>query len=227
MAPSPEAHNPLICALDSDDRSQIMRWTDDLGAVAGHLKVGLQAYTAFGPDLVCEVTAAAPVFLDVKLHDIPNTVAGAATAAADLGVAMLTVHASGGPQMIAAATKAAPDVAILAVTVLTSLDDEILSAVGQRSVTSQVLRLAELAVDAGAAGIVCAGPDIARVRRVVGPHALVVVPGIRPAGTDTHDQARVATPHQALSAGATHIVVGRPITGAADPAAAAQAILSA
>ncbi|HUG86968.1 MAG TPA: orotidine-5'-phosphate decarboxylase, partial [Euzebya sp.] len=156
-------HNPLIVALDSADRDTVLRWTDLLAPHVGYLKVGLQAFLAHGPSLVREVVGAAPVFLDLKLHDIPNTVAGAAAAAGDLGVAMLTVHASGGPQMIAAAANAAPDTAILGVTVLTSLDTAALEMVGQRPVGEQVPVLARLAIETGAAGVVCAAGDVVAV----------------------------------------------------------------
>ena len=223
MAAHPTA-NPLIPALDTDDRPRF----DDLVALlapeVGHLKVGLQATHALGRDAVAHAVAAAPVFWDLKLHDIPNTVAGAAAAAQDMGVAMLTVHASGGPQMVAAAAKAAPDVTILAVTVLTSLDADDLVAVGQRPAEEQVVRLARLAVEAGAGGIVCSPLEVAQVRAAVGPEAAIVVPGIRLAGSATDDQARVATPADAMAAGADHLVIGRPITRAEDPAQAAREI---
>jgi orotidine-5'-phosphate decarboxylase len=217
--------NPLIVALDADDPEVLLGWADALGGIVGHLKVGLQAFVARGPALVNEVAARAPVFLDLKLHDIPATVAGAAAAADALGAAMLTVHAGGGAAMVRAAVEAAPSTAILAVTVLTSLDDAALAAVGQPGADEQVPRLAALAVEAGAAGIVCAAPEVAAVRAAVGPEALVVVPGIRPASAALDDQARTATPAAALAAGASHLVVGRPITRAADVAAAATALL--
>ena len=212
--------SPLIVALDTADRNRLLALAEAVAGSAGLLKVGLQAFTALGPDIVSAVAAHRPVFLDLKLHDIPNTVAGAAAAAADLGATMLTVHASGGPQMIAAAAKAAPETTILAVTVLTSLDDAELAAVGQPGAAEQVPRLAAMAVAAGAGGIVCSPAEVAAVRAAVGPEPAVVVPGIRPAGSSLDDQARVATPAAAMAAGASHIVVGRPITGAADPAAA-------
>ena len=218
--------SPLIVALDTDDRARLLSLAQAVAPHAGLLKVGLQAFTALGPDAVREVARHRPVFLDLKLHDIPNTVAGAATAAAELGAAMLTVHAAGGSDMVAAAAKAAPDVTILAVTVLTSLDDEDLAAVGQPRAGEQVPRLAELAVAAGARGIVCSPAEVASVRAAVGPDVALVVPGIRPAGASLDDQSRVATPAAAIAAGATHIVVGRPITGSHDPAAACQTILS-
>ena len=219
------AESPLVVALDTDDRPRLEELAAAVAPHAGLLKVGLQAFTALGPDAVRTVAAHRPVFLDLKLHDIPNTVAGAAAAAADLGATMLTVHASGGPDMIAAAAKAAPDVTVLAVTVLTSLDDDVLRAVGQPSAAEQVARLAALAVAAGAGGIVCSPAEVAAVRAAAGAAVAVVVPGIRPAGAVNDDQARVATPATALRAGASHLVIGRPITGADDPAAACVAIL--
>ncbi|HWB71423.1 MAG TPA: orotidine-5'-phosphate decarboxylase, partial [Egibacteraceae bacterium] len=216
---------PLVVALDTPDLRRLAALAAAVDPYAGLLKVGLQAYTAHGPAAVQAAATRRPVFLDLKLHDIPSVVAGAAEAAARLGVRMLTVHASGGPAMIAAAVRAAPTVTILAVTVLTSLHDAALAAVGQPPAASQVQRLVRLAADAGAGGIVCAPEEVRAVRAAAGGALTVVVPGIRPHGWQHHDQSRVATPRQALSAGADHIVVGRPITDAPDPAAAAAAIL--
>ena len=216
----------LIVALDVAELDRLRSLAEAVGPHAGLLKVGLEAFAAFGPAAVEAAGAVAPVFCDLKLHDIPNTVAGAARAAAKLGISMLTVHAAGGSAMVAAAVDAAPDVAVLGVTVLTSLDDEVLAAVGQPPAGEQVPRLAALAVAAGAAGVVCSPHEVAAVRDAVGPDPLIVVPGIRPAGADRGDQARVASPAAAIAAGATHLVVGRPITGAPDPAAAAAAILA-
>lgn len=204
---------PVIVALDTADPHRLAKLAAALGPEVGGLKVGLEAYTAIGPDAVRAVAPHAPVFLDLKLHDIPNTVAGAAAAVADLGVELLTVHASGGAAMIEAAVRAAPGVKILGVTVLTSLPD-----------AEQVPRLAKLAVEAGAAGVVCAGPDLPAVRAAIGPGPLVVVPGIRPDGRAAQDQARTMTPRDALRAGADRLVVGRPITEAGDPAAAARTL---
>jgi orotidine-5'-phosphate decarboxylase len=215
----------LIVALDTADPQRLAELGEAVAPHASCLKVGLQAFTALGADAVRAAAAFRPVFLDLKLHDIPNTVAGAAAAAADLDVAMLTVHASGGPQMIAAAAKSAPDVLILAVTVLTSLGDADLDAVGQAHAAEQVPRLAALAIDAGAGGIVCSPAEIALVRDAIGPGPAVVVPGIRPAGAADDDQARIASAAAAAAAGASHIVVGRPITAADDPGAAAAAIV--
>ncbi|MEX0659143.1 MAG: orotidine-5'-phosphate decarboxylase [Egibacteraceae bacterium] len=217
--------NPLVAALDTPDLDRLGALAGDLGPSVGYLKVGLEAYTAHGPAAVAAAAAHARVFLDVKLHDIPTTVAGAARVAADLDVDLLTVHASGGTAMIAAAAEAAPDVGILAVTVLTSLDDAALAEVGQGPAEEQVVRLAALAFAAGAAGVVCAVSEARAVRAAVGPAALVVTPGIRLAGAGHDDQARVATPRAAIDQGASHLVVGRALTQAGDPAAVARAIL--
>lgn len=222
MTPS----NPLVVALDTDDLVALTDLGELLGPHVGALKIGLQAFTAHGPQAVAAVADHAPVFLDLKLHDIPNTVGAAAAAAARLGVAMLTVHASGGPRMIEAAVRATPGVSVLAVTVLTSLDGDQLTAVGQPGASEQVPRLAALAVEAGAGGVVCAPTEVAVVREAVGQRALLVTPGVRPAGSDRDDQARVATPAQARAAGADLIVVGRPVTQAEDPRASVQDILS-
>lgn len=218
--------NPLVAALDTTDLERLEWLAATLGPHVRYLKVGLEAFAAQGPAAVATAARYAPVFCDLKLHDIPNTVTGAAAVAARLGVALLTVHASGGPAMIAAAVKAAPDVAVLAVTVLTSLDDDVLSTVGQPPVAEQVPRLAALALDAGARGIVCAPTDIAKIRAAVDPGALLVVPGIRPHDAEQGDQARVATPQAAMKAGADLLVVGRPLHAAPDPAAAARALLA-
>jgi len=182
--------NPLIVALDTSDPRRFADLVEALSGEVGGLKVGLEAFTALGRETVRRAGERTAVFCDLKLHDIPATVAGAAAAVADLGAAQLTVHASGGPAMVEAAVRAAPGVAILGVTVLTSLDDTALAAVGQPGVARQAPRLARLAVGAGAAGVVCAAPDLAAVRAAIGPDPLVVVPGIRPEGSATHDQAR-------------------------------------
>jgi orotidine-5'-phosphate decarboxylase len=218
--------NPLVVALDTADLARLERLAVAVGPHAGHLKVGLEAFAAHGPAAARIASEHGAVFCDLKLHDIPNTVAGAAAAVAALGVDLLTVHASGGPAMVEAAAKAAPGVRILAVSVLTSLGDDTLAAVGQPPAAEQVLRLARVALDAGAAGVVCAPTDVAALRAELGPDALLVTPGVRPGwAADRGDQARVATPREALDAGADHLVVGRPITGADDPAAAARRIL--
>lgn len=220
------AGNPIIVALDTAEEPRLRWLAEELGPLVGGLKVGLEAYLALGPSAVRTVAPHAPVFLDLKLHDIPNTVAGAAGAVADLGAALLTVHAAGGPQMVAAAVRAAPAVSVLGVTVLTSLDDGVLTRVGQRPAAEQVVRLAELAIDAGAAGVVCAAADLPAVRAAIGPEPLVVVPGIRPAGAEHGDQRRVATPATALAAGASRLVIGRPVTTADSPAQALRDLLA-
>jgi len=189
--------------------------------------VGLEIFTAEGPPAVRAAAALGrPVFLDLKLHDIPNTVEGAARSAASSGAALLTVHASGGPEMVRAAVRGAGGgVRILAVTVLTSLDAAALERIGLAGPPeSAVVRLAKLAVDAGAGGLVCSPHEVAAVREAVGPGPLLVVPGVRPVGTALGDQARVATPEAAVRSGADVIVLGRPLRDAPDPAAAARAI---
>jgi orotidine-5'-phosphate decarboxylase len=213
--------SPVFCALDRPDRARALGLARAVAPHVGGLKVGLEFFTACGPEGVREVVGLGrPVFLDLKLHDIPNTVAGAAAAAAAHGASMITVHASGGPAMIAAAAAAAPDVAILAVTVLTSLDDATLSQLGLTVAAIAVPALAKRAEAAGATGIVCAGDEVAAVREVVGTATTVVVPGVRPATAAQQDQARVVTPEQAVRAGADLLVVGRPVTAADDPVGA-------
>jgi orotidine-5'-phosphate decarboxylase len=210
----------IAVALDTADAGQFEQWVQMFAGVADVLKVGLQATVALGPSAIATAAAHAPVFWDLKLHDIPNTVAGAAAAAASHGASMITVHAAGGPAMIAAAARAAPDLEILAVTVLTSLDDATLSDLGLAGAESAVPALAGHAEAAGATGIVCAGDEVAAVREVVSTATTVVVPGIRPNPAATQDQARVVTPQRAVRAGADLLVVGRPVTAAGDPVAA-------
>ncbi len=194
-------------------------------------KVGMQLYTAEGPAIVRELVGSRHrVFLDLKYHDIPNTVGAAVREAAQLGVSMLTVHASGGGKMLRAAVDAAqaanPDLLVLAVTVLTSLDDDDLGKIGLRGgVLDQVLRLAALALSNGCKGVVASAQEAAALREEFGHDFAIVTPGVRPAGSGQDDQARVVTPAEAIAAGASHIVVGRPITEASDPAAEARAIL--
>lgn len=220
----------VIVALDTASAEEALGIVDLLGEEASFYKVGLELYTRAGRDVVSElVRRDKRVFLDLKLYDIPNTVEGAARAAADLGVDMLTVHASGGAEMISAARRGLDDVQrLLAVTVLTSLAAPDLGAVWGRTVASvpeEVLRLADLSRSAGADGVVCAAPETPRVRAHMGDGFLVVVPGIRPAGFGQQDQKRVATPGHAVQSGADFLVVGRPIIGADDPAAALRGIL--
>ena len=221
----------LIAALDTPEPARAAAWARALAPEVGLVKVGLELFVAHGPRAVAEVAeAGAPVFLDLKLHDIPNTVAGAVRSANALGAAMLTVHAAGGAAMIAAAREAgeasgAARPMILAVTVLTSLGAADLAATGVAGGPSrQVLRLARLAVDAGADGLVCSPLEVAPLRAALGPGVRLVVPGIRPAGSEAGDQKRVMAPAEAVAAGADWLVIGRPITGAADPAAAARSI---
>jgi orotidine-5'-phosphate decarboxylase len=181
----------------------------------------------YGPEAVASIRGASgvQVFLDLKLHDIPATVAGAVRAVTRLRPQLITVHAAGGPAMIRAAVQAAPAATIAGVTALTSLSDTDLARIGiTGSATDWVLRLATLAVEAGAGALVCSPREVAAVRAEVGPDIMLITPGVRPAGTDAHDQARVATPEAALAAGADLLVIGRAITGAADPGAAAAAI---
>ena len=223
----------LIAALDTAETARATAWARALAPHVGMVKLGLEFFLAHGAAGYRAVTAAAPgprVFLDLKLHDIPATVAGAVRAVAALSPRFLTLHAGGGAAMIAAARAAAeaagPDrPLLLAVTVLTSLDDTALAATGvPDGAAHQVLRLARLALAAGADGLVCSPHEVGLLRAALGPAPLLVVPGIRPAGAARGDQARVMTPGEAASAGADWIVVGRPITAAPDPAEAAAAI---
>jgi orotidine-5'-phosphate decarboxylase len=191
------------------------------------LKVGLELFSRFGPESVDAIRGGSrcDLFLDLKLHDIPATVAGAAKSVARLRPAFLTVHAAGGAAMVRAAVEAAPDSRIAAVTVLTSLSAEDLDAIGLAGPTiDAVRRLATLAVEAGAGAVVCSAQEVAAVRAEVGPEVVLITPGVRPVGAAAEDQARVATPAAALANGADLLVVGRPITGAADPGGAAAAL---
>jgi orotidine-5'-phosphate decarboxylase len=222
------AQDRLIVALDVPTARQARELAEQVGDSAGIYKVGLQLFIAEGPAVVRDlVSSGKRVFLDLKLHDIPNTVAHAVKSAVALGVSMLTVHASGGPAMLRAAAEAAEaDLLLLAVTVLTSMDDRELSEVGVGGrVQDQVLRLAELARIAGCGGVVASARESSAIRSALGKGFAIVNPGVRPAGAELNDQRRVATPAEAIRAGATHIVVGRPITQAADPAQAASSIV--
>ena len=221
----------LIVALDVSSAKDAQKIVSSLGDSVQLYKVGMQLYTAEGPQVVRDLVASGrKVFLDLKYHDIPNTVAAAVREAAQLGVSMLTVHASGGTKMLHAAVAAALEkssmLKILAVTVLTSMDDQDLNEVEVRgSVEDQVVWLASLALDARCAGVISSPREVRTLRAKLGSAFLVVTPGVRPAGAAHGDQARVATPAEAIAAGATHIVVGRPITAAANPAAEAAKIL--
>jgi len=222
----PRPDNPLIVALDISDLDSAEAMAERLHGEAGVLKVGLELFAARGPEAVTRLRVFGPVFLDVKLHDIPNTVEGAARNCARLGIAMMTVHALGGEAMVRAAVRGAirgadeaghPIPMVLAVTVLSSLAGE-----GLASPSS----LAFEAMAAGASGVVVSGEDVAQVREVLGTNACLVVPGIRPAGSNGHDQVRVLTPEEAVERGADYLVVGRPITESSDPAGVARAIVA-
>jgi orotidine-5'-phosphate decarboxylase len=218
---------PIAVALDAPSLNTAASWASLVTPHVSTVKIGLELYLRYGPDAVASIrgASAVDVFLDLKLHDIPATVAGAASAVARLRPALLTVHAAAGPAAIRAAAQAAPDTRIVAVTVLTSLSDGDLSRMGMAGpVSDAVRRLAALSVEAGAQGVVCSPQEVADVRSEVGSDITLITPGVRLAGADAHDQARVATPEQALRAGADLLVIGRPITGAADPGAAAAAI---
>jgi orotidine-5'-phosphate decarboxylase len=227
-------YNPrqrLIVALDVSSAAAAQKIVAAVGDSASSYKVGMQLYTAEGPQIVRDLVASGcRVFLDLKYHDIPNTVAAAVREAAGLGVSMLTVHASGGSKMMRAATDAARDrnaaLMVLAVTVLTSLDDNDLDKLGVHGrVQDQVLRLSALALASGCQGVVASAREASALRSELEGDFVIVTPGVRPLGADPDDQARVVTPAEAIAAGATHIVVGRPITGAVDPAGEARAIL--
>jgi len=222
--------NPIFVAIDTPDLDRALALARAVGPHVGGLKVGLEFITAQGPEGIRAIAALGkPVFADTKFHDIPNTVAGAAREIAKLGVAMFNIHASGGEAMMRAAKDAAssinPEMKLIAVTVLTSIDDGVLDSVGQRGPAGdQVVRLAKLVQASGLDGVVCSALEIAAIRKACGEDFLLVVPGIRPAGSDLADQRRVMTPAEAARAGADILVIGRPITGAQDPAKAAHDI---
>jgi orotidine-5'-phosphate decarboxylase len=218
---------PIAVALDAPNLEIASQWAGLVTPHVSTVKIGLELYLRYGPEVVASIRGASGVqiFLDLKLHDIPATVASAVRTVARLRPQLITVHAAGGPAMIRAAVEAAPGTPIAAVTALTSLTGEDLDRIGVPGGTADwVLRLAALAVEAGASGLVCSPREVAAVRDEVGPGITLITPGVRPAGADTHDQARVATPEEALSAGADLLVIGRAITGAPDPGAAAAAI---
>ncbi len=235
MTHSPAVSDRLIVALDMPGE-QAVALAKKLAGSVGWVKVGMTLFYEKGPGIVTEMTSLGlSVFIDLKLHDIPHQVLGAARSLSRLGAGMLTVHASGGAAMIAAAVEGAAlgaqdagtmPPAVLAVTVLTSSDADTLSSVGVADeVPAQVRRLASLAIGAGADGLVCSPREATIASSIVGPAGLVVTPGVRPVGSAHGDQARVATPQFALANGATHLVIGRPITGADHPTTAARAIL--
>jgi orotidine-5'-phosphate decarboxylase len=226
------ARDRLIVALDVPDAAAAMALVDRLNGTCRWCKVGLELFVAAGPSIVEKLTERSlSVFLDLKFHDIPNTVAGAVRSASSLGARMMTLHAGGGPAMLAAAQNVVAGLSdppqLLAVTVLTSMDHAQLNAVGiGREPGMQVKRLAAMGRQAGLNGFVCSPEEVAELRSLTGPEGVLVIPGIRPAGAAAGDQKRIATPASAIRDGASYLVVGRPITQAPDPAAAAEAILN-
>jgi orotidine-5'-phosphate decarboxylase len=227
MSASMTGRDRLCAALDFASWRAAEPFARAVAPEVGVLKVGLELFAAEGPAAVRAASALGrPVFLDLKLHDIPSTVEGAARGAAASGASFLTVHACGGPEMIRAAVRGAgPGLRVLAVTVLTSLGADALRSIGLAGPPEDaVVRLSRLAVDAGAHGLVCSPLEVAAVRAAVGARPLLVVPGVRPPGAPRGDQARVATPREAVLAGADVLVLGRPLREAPDPAAAARAI---
>jgi len=221
--------SPVFCALDTTDVEAAARLAGTLAGLVGGVKLGLEFFAAHGPGGIRRVAKGMPLFLDLKLHDIPNTVAGAVRALAPLGAAMTTIHASGGMAMMRAAREAADRSParplLLGVTILTSLDGAEMKRVGiAGSAADAAKRLAALAQESGLDGAVCSPHEVTALRAQCGPGFKLVVPGIRPAGAASDDQRRIMTAKEALAAGADYLVIGRPITGAADPAAAARTI---
>ncbi len=226
-----QSSHPVFCAIDTPDIDRARSLVAAATAAGFGVKLGKEFFSAQGAaGIRAVVPAGTPLFLDLKFHDIPNTVASALKAVAPLKPTFITLHAAGGPGMLKAAAEAVRELGadrpkLLGVTVLTSLDQGDLAAIGvPGSVEAQVLRLARLAMDCGIDGIVAAPSEIGALRAALGPKAILVIPGIRPAGSAADDQKRVLTPAEALSAGASWLVIGRPITAAADPAGAARAI---
>ena len=224
-----QATDRLIIAIDRSSRDGILRLCDSLNGVAGVFKLGLQAFVANGPSIVREVIArGAKVFLDLKVHDIPNTAKRAVAEAASLGAAMVTVHASGGAAMLRACSidLTGDSTLVLGVTVLTSLDEAELQRIGFAGTPLETaVRLASLAQESGLRGVVASPHEVAAIRKVCGSEMRIVVPGIRPDGSEAGDQRRTMTPAAAIAAGADYIVVGRPITDAGDPRSAALALV--
>jgi orotidine-5'-phosphate decarboxylase len=228
--------NPIIAALDVPSAEQALKLAREIAPAVGAFKIGGELFTSTGPDIVKKIRATgAAVFLDLKFHDIPNTVAKAVASAVRLDVQMLTIHASGGDEMMRAAEKSAQDTAkslgrpaplVLGVTVLTSSNSETLAETGcEPSVGRQVERLAQLAVKSGLRGLVCSPLEIADLRRILPAHIQLVTPGIRTGAEKTDDQKRTLTPREAIQAGANWLVIGRPIYAAENPRAAAEKIL--
>ena len=230
--PVEAARQRLIVALDVPDASSADHLVHRLEGTCSWFKVGLELFVAAGPAVLEPILARGySIFLDLKFHDIPNTVTGAVRSAARLGARMMTVHASGGPTMLSAARAALDGIAnppeLLAVTMLTSMDATQTTAVGfSRSPSDQAEILARMGIETGMTGFVCSPQEVAALRALAGPGVTLVVPGIRPTGSAAGDQKRIATPAETLRMGASYLVVGRPITQAADPAAAATAILN-
>jgi len=220
--------NRLIAALDAASRREADALTDRLGGVPSWVKLGLELFCAEGPAIVADYIARGHrVMLDLKLHDIPETVARATARVAALGAGLLTVHAGGGRAMLEASVRSAGATRVLAVTVLTSLDDADLAQIGaQGPVRDLVVKRAQLAIAAGCAGVVASPHEVAAVRAIAPRGFLIVTPGVRPAGAEAGDQKRVMTPRQARDAGADLVVVGRPLRDASDPAGAARAIVA-
>lgn len=229
-------HNPIICAVDTTDVDQAKALAEGLAGKVGALKLGLEFFTAHGADGVRKLSSPrAPIFLDLKFHDIPNTVAAAIRATAGIDSFMMTVHTAGGRDMMRAAVDASMEVAattgkerplVVGVTVLTSLDLSDLSDIGvNQRIADQVSRLADLAQVCGLDGVVCSAREIGLLRQQCGQDFKLVVPGIRPEGSPANDQKRVLTPKEAMLQGADFLVIGRPITQAEDPAKAAQDVL--
>ena len=227
----------IFCAIDTPDLTRAEELCGILSAHKAGVKLGLEFFNTHGPQGVTKIRDAypdLPFFLDLKLHDIPNTVASSVRTLAKLQPDYLNVHAGGGFEMMKAAVEAANDEAdkralrpakMIAVTILTSFDEEGLKLVGQETpIEKQVMRLAKLTKEAGMAGVVCSPLEIKALREEIGPQFVLITPGIRPEGSETGDQKRIMTPKEALNLGATHLVIGRPITGAKDPAAAIEAI---
>ena len=230
---SSTAYAPIAVAMDAPSLGVLADWTARVAPVVSTVKVGLEVFCRDGAAAITTARTAAEsvghpgieIFLDLKLHDIPATVRGAALAVAPLAPAYLTVHAAGGAEMVAAAVEALPNTRITAVTVLTSLDEEALAEIGMGGPAQDAaVRLARLAVDAGARAVVCSPREVAAIRAAVAADITLITPGVRPAGASLDDQRRVATPAQALADGADLLVIGRPITGADDQRAAAAAI---
>ena len=235
MLSETQARDAIIIAMDCD-RETALKLADDLAGKAVWVKVGMTLFYRYGPAIVDEMRARGlRVFLDLKLHDIPFQIRGAAFSASLTGADILSIHGLGGAQMIAEGRAGAEEAAaerggertrLVAISVLTSMDAEALASIGvERPVAEEVSTLASLAVEAGADGIVCSPQEAADMRALLGPDALIVCPGVRPAGADVGDQKRIATPAAAIAAGASKLVIGRPITAATDPAAAFESIV--